>query len=80
MKDYPKDYELPPDDDVSLFYSFDYKQERRRFKSVVSNTFKKRTDPLKGINFTEFVNSLRRARDIEYRKREKVCMIRWLKC
>ena len=58
MKDYPKDYELPPDDDVSLFYPFDYKQERRRFKSVVSNTFKKRTDPLKGINFTEFVNSL----------------------
>ena len=58
MKDYPKDYELPPDDDVSLFYSFDYKQERRRFKSFVSNTFKKRTDPLKGINFTEFVNSL----------------------
>ena len=53
MKDYPKDYELPPDDDVSLFYSFDYKQERRRFKSVVSNTFKKRTNPLKGINFTE---------------------------
>ena len=59
MKDYPKDYELPPDDDVSLFYSFDYKQERRRFKSVVSNTFKKRTVPLKGTNFTEFVNSLR---------------------
>ena len=58
MKDYPKDYELPPDDDVSLFYSFDYKQERRRFKSVVSNTFKKRTDPLEGINFTELVNSL----------------------
>ena len=51
MKDYPKDYELPPDDDVSLFYSFDYKQERRRFKSVVSNTFKKRTDPLKGKKF-----------------------------
>tara|TARA_Y100001933_G_scaffold94692_1_gene95638 strand:+ start:539 stop:760 length:222 start_codon:yes stop_codon:yes gene_type:complete len=58
MKDYPKDYELPPDDDVSLFYSFDYKQERRRFKSVVSNTFKKRTDPLKAINFTEIVNYL----------------------
>ena len=54
MKDYPKDYELPPDDDVPLFYSFDYKQERRRFKSVVSNTFKKRTDPLKGKKFYGF--------------------------
>ena len=68
MKDYPKDYELPPDDDVSLFYSFDYKQERRRFKSVVSNTFKKRTDPLKGTNFTEFVNSLREPEILNFEK------------
>ena len=58
MKDYPKDYESPPEDDVPLFYSFDYNQERRRFKSVVSNTFKKRTDPLKGINFTALIESL----------------------
>ena len=71
MKDYPKDYELPPDDDVSLFYSFDYKQERRRFKSVVSTTFKKRTDPLKGISFTEFVNSLGEPEILNLEKRKR---------
>jgi len=60
MKDYPEDYETPPEDDVPLFYSFEYKQERQRFSSLptVANTFKRRTDPLKGINFTELVNSL----------------------
>ena len=60
MKDYPEDYEIPPEDDVPLFYSFEYKQERQRFSSLltVANTFKRRTDPLKGINFTELVNSL----------------------
>ena len=57
MKDYPEDYETPPEDDVPLFYSFEYKQERQRFLSLptVANTFKRRTDPLKGINFTELV-------------------------
>ena len=56
----PKQYEPPPEDDVPLFYSFEYKQERQRFSSLptVANTFKRRTDPLKGINFTELVNSL----------------------
>ena len=60
MKDYPEDYESPPEDDVPLFYSFEYKQERQRFSSLptVANTFKRRTDPLKGINFTELINSL----------------------
>ena len=60
MKDYPEDYEIPPEDDVPLFYSFEYKQERQRFSSLltVANTFKRRTDPLKGTNFTELVNSL----------------------
>ena len=45
---------------IHLFYSFEYKQERQRFSSLptVANTFKRRTDPLKGINFTELVNSL----------------------
>ena len=60
MKDYPKDYELPPEDDVPLFYSFEYDQERNRFLSLptVANTFKQRTDPLKGINFTALIDSL----------------------
>ena len=60
MKDYPKDYELPPQDEVPLFYSFEYEQERNRFLSLptVANTFKKRTDPLKGINFTALIDSL----------------------
>ena len=60
MKDYPEDYESPPEDDVPLFYSFEYKQERQRFSSLptVANTFKRRTGPLKGINFTELIESL----------------------
>ena len=60
MKDYPKEYEPPPEDDVPLFYSFEYDQERNRFLSLptVANTFKQRTDPLKGINFTALIDSL----------------------
>ena len=60
MKDYPKDYQSPPEDDVPLFYSFEYDQEKKRFYSLpaVSNTFKQRTDPLKGINFTALIDSL----------------------
>ena len=60
MKDYPEDYESPPEDDVPLFYSFEYDQEKKRFYSLptVSNTFKQRTDPLKGINFTALIESL----------------------
>ena len=60
MKDYPEDYESPPECDVPLFYSFEYKQERQRFYSLptVANTFKQRTDPLKGINFTALIDSL----------------------
>ena len=60
MKDYPKDYETPPEDDVPLFYSFEYDQEKKRFFSIptVLNTFKQRTDPLKGINFTALIDSL----------------------
>ena len=60
MKDYPKEYEPPPEDDVPLFYSFEYNQERNRFRSLptVANTFKQRTDPLKGINFTALIESL----------------------
>ena len=60
MKDYPKDYQSPPVDDVPLFYSFEYEQERNRFLSLptVANTFKQRTDPLKGINFKALIDSL----------------------
>ena len=60
MKDYPEDYQSPPEDDVPLFYSFEYDQEKKRFYSLptVSNTFKQRTDPLKGINFTALIDSL----------------------
>ena len=59
MKDYREDYESPPEDDVPLFYSFEYKQERQRYSSLptVANTFKRRTGPLKGINFTELIES-----------------------
>jgi hypothetical protein len=31
MKDYPKDYQSPPEDDVPLFYSFEYDQEKKSF-------------------------------------------------
>ena len=62
MKDYPKEYGAPPEDNVALFYSFEYQQERNRFLSLptVANTFRKTNDPLKGINFTALINSLGR--------------------
>ncbi len=62
MKDYPKEYGAPPEDDVPLFYSFEYGQERNRFLSLptVANTFRQTNDPLKGINFTALINSLGR--------------------
>ena len=60
MKDYPNDYQSPPKDDVPLFYSFEYNQEKKRFYSLptVANTFKQRTAPLKGTNFTALIDSL----------------------
>ena len=70
MKDYPKDYESPPEDDVPLFYSFEYDQEKKRFYSLptVSNTFKQRTDPLKGINFTALIDSLGKLKILDLEK------------
>ena len=62
MKDYPKEYGAPPENNVPLFYSLEYGQERNRFLSLpaVANTFRQTNDPLKGINFTALINSLGR--------------------
>ena len=59
MKDYPEEYEAPPEDDVPLFYSFEYDQERNRFFSLptVANTFKQRANSLKGTSFTSLIHS-----------------------
>ncbi len=60
MKDYLKNYQPPAEDDVPLFYSFEYDQEMNRFFSlpIVSTTFKQRTNALDGINFTSLIDSL----------------------
>ena len=64
MRDYPEDYKSPTEGNVYLFYSFEYSQEKKRFFSppTVSNTFKHRIDPLKGVNFTALIDSVRAQR------------------
>ena len=73
MKDYPKDYQLPPEDDVPLFYSFEYDQETKRFYSLptVLNNFRQRTDPLKAINFTALIDSLETPKILDLEKGER---------
>ena len=60
MKDYPENYQQPPEDDVPLFYSFVYDKEMNRFAALptISNTFKQRTKVLQGINLTSLIGSL----------------------
>ena len=60
MIDYPKEFRPPPEDDVPLFYSREYKQEQDRWSSVstVATTFRERTSPLEGISFTTLIESL----------------------
>ena len=70
IKDYPEDYQSPPEDDIPLFYSFEYYQEKNRFYSLptIANTFKQRTDTLKGINFTALIDSLGTPKILDLKK------------
>ena len=60
MIDYPEDYNSPPKDEVPLFYSRKFKQEQKRWSQIplVATNFKTRTQPLKGISFTELIEDV----------------------
>ena len=60
MIDYPEDYNSPPEDEVPLFYSREFKQEQKRWSQIplVATNFKPRTQPLKGISFTQLIEDV----------------------
>ena len=60
MEDYNDDMEPPPTEDVPLFKSLRYQQERNRCFSIpeINMTFSERNAPIEGYTFRDVINEL----------------------
>ena len=76
MADYPDDDPLPTED-VPLFVSTRFPQERRRLFSLpeVGNAFMEPTEPIRGLTLTSLIESLGSVTVLDLVKGENCCRL-----